>query len=141
MPSKYYYQNCIDNYTGQISDNDRKIEALEDIKDIVYRGKSEEEQYLSASSESIAKLQDAKSEGVITYGEELKQYVSLGRQTTVLSYFDGITNRIDQKIQQLKDENSYLENEIGQCNSEIDRIVEEENKESGNNKSSTKVYK
>ena len=141
MSLKNYYQNCIDDLKAEIEDNSRKIDALESIKALVSNEKSNEEQYLSENADSIAKLLEANSVGVITYGEELKQRVSYGEYSRVLSKYDSVNTRIDQKIEQLREESFNMENNILQFRDEIQQIEEEENKE--NNSKSTKkvIYK
>ena len=137
MSSKYYYQNCIENYEEQIAENERKIQILEEAKSFVDSEKSNEEQYLSDRSFSISMLQYANSVGVIEYGEELSHFISYYEQTTVLSYYDSINTKIDYKIEQLREDISHLESEIGQCNSEISKIEEEERKEKESSSNST----
>ena len=137
MSSKYYYQNCIENYEEQIAENERKIQILEEAKSFVDSEKSNEEQYLSDRSFSISMLQYANSVSVIEYGEELSHFISYYEQTTVLSYYDSINTKIDYKIEQLREDISHLESEIGQCNSEISKIEEEERKEKESSSNST----
>lgn len=129
MASKEYYNNCISEYRGQIADNNHTIEVLESKKIAVSNKQSENEEYLTERNTSISKLQYAKSEGVLVYGERLAPEVSYGKTSSILANYDNINAAIDRKIQRLREENAQLESKISSCKDEISRIEKEEQEE------------
>lgn len=126
MISREYYNNCINDYRGQIAGNNQKIAALEDSKFRVFIKKKEDEEYLSERNTAINRLLDAKSEGVLSAGEKLAPEVSNINISAVLSNYNEIIKELDRKIQLLRDENSHFEDRIMSCRDEIDRIEKEE---------------
>lgn len=126
MSTKEFYQIRINECEKEIRENDIIIEELEEKIVSLKEYKKQEEQDMTDKKISFSNLLDAKSKGVLTLAEQLNEHVQISKQMAILSDFDEIESRIENKIDSIKEQNMELENEILSCKASIAQIEKEE---------------
>lgn len=126
MSSKEFYQIRINECEKEIRENDIIIEELEEKIVSLKEYKKQEEQDMTDKKISFSNLLDAKSKGILTLAEQLNEHVQTSKQMAILSDFDEIQSRIENKIDSIKEQNMELENEILSCKASIAQIEKEE---------------